>query len=55
MLQHERKEQQDHFQPPLYMEGELEEHAEEVIESQENQLIAYFDDEEGELTLEEEK
>ena len=37
------------------MEEELEEHDEEVIDIQENQFLAYFDDEEGELTLQEEK
>ena len=51
LLQHERKEQQDHIQPPLYLEGELEGQAEEVTDSQEDQFLTYSDDEEGEPIL----
>ena len=36
LLQWERKEQQDHIQPPLYLEGEVEVQAGEVTNNQEN-------------------
>ena len=51
LLQWDRSGQQDHIQPPLYWERELEGQFEEVIDSQEDQFFTHSDDEEGELIL----
>ena len=45
LLQQERKEQQDHIQPPLYLEGEMEGQVKEVTYNQEDQFLVYSEDE----------
>lgn len=44
-MQRERKDKQDHIQPPLYLEYDPEEHAKETMEFYENHFSSLFEEE----------
>ena len=51
ILQRDRKEQQDHIQPPLYLEGQMDGPAEDIPDGKDDQYLAYSDSDEVESSL----
>ena len=53
ILQRDRKEQQDHIQPPLYLEGQMDGPTEDIPDGQDDQYLAYSNGDEVESSLQE--